>query len=39
MAGVRGSNFFALRFNRCLVDQHDGDVVFHRIDAAALRAL
>ena len=27
-----------LRLDRGLIDQHDGNVVFHRIDAAALRA-
>jgi len=29
----------ALRFDRGFVDQHDGNVVFYRVDAAALRAL
>jgi hypothetical protein len=28
-----------LRLNRGLIDQHDGNVVFHRIDAVALLAL
>jgi hypothetical protein len=28
-----------LRFDRCLVHEHDGDIVFHRIDTVALLAL
>jgi hypothetical protein len=29
----------SLRLDGCLVDQHDGDVVLHGIDAVALGAL
>ncbi len=29
----------ALRLDRRLIDQHDGDVVFHRVDPVALRTL